>query len=449
MTPSHEPFPLDYELDQRLSPTLTLLHALQWLLIFLPILTVVSALAAEFLHLDPGAKAAFFQRTLFVCGLVTLVQTLAGHRLPLTEGPSAALLLCLATAASSGQAAVSGGMIAGGVLLAACGWFGFMRFLVPLFTDRVVGVILMLIALTILPFLLPMLTGVSPTRPEGDAFIFALSILLVALMMMMSHHLTGRLKTLSIFLGVTLGTLLFAVLGFLDTGPVRSMPWFALPRPAWGPLPKFDLSIVLAFALGYLAVLVNAMGSVMSVAPLVAADRVKARLDRGLGLTGLSGVLCGLAGVVGTVPYSNSPGVIAVTRVGTRYALTAAGGILILLALLLKVTALLTAVPSPVVGAALLTAMAAQIGVSLDIMQDPSRRMTGRDYTVIGLPILVGVLVGLLPEEFMAQVPAVLRPILKNGLIVGLVLVLLLEHVLLRQKFSSPRPAVPRRDEPV
>jgi len=449
MTSSQELFPLDYELDQPLSPLLTLLHALQWLLIFLPILTVVSALAAEFFHLDPQAKAAFFQRTLFVCGLITLVQTLIGHRLPLMEGPSSALLLCLATAASAGPAAVSGGMIAGGVLLAACGWLGLMRFLVPLFTDRVVGVILMLIALTILPFLLPMLTGASPTRPEGEPLVFALSLLLVAAMMILSHHLTGRLKTLSIFLGVTLGTLLFAMLGRIDASPVRTMPWFALPRPAWGPLPKFDLAIAVAFALGYLAVLVNAMGSVMSVAPIVNADRVKVRLDRGLGLTGLNGVLSGLAGVVGTVPYSNSPGVIAVTRVGTRYALTAAGGILIVLALRRKLTALLTAVPSPVVGAALLTAMAAQIGVSLDIMQDPSRRMTGRDFTVIGLPILVGVLVGLLPDAFMAQVPAVLRPILKNGLIVGLVLVLLLEHVILREKGNPPRPAVPEQGESV
>jgi len=430
----HEQIDMIYGLDERLPLGLALLQGLQWLLVFLPILTVVSAIASDFLGLDPGAKAAFFQRTLFLCGFMTTIQTLLGHKLPLTDGPAAALLLCLATVAPAGMEAISGGMIIGGLLLLLCGSLKLMRYLIPLFTDRVIGVILLLIALTILPFLLPMLIGVDEIHPQGQPKILFLSLIMIAVMAVMANRLKGRLKTLSLFLGIGLGTVLFTVLGLLDLKGIRTASWVAIPNPAWGPWPRINISAVITFGLAYLAVLVNTMGSVTSLSPIVGAGHVDARLDRGLALTGLGGVLAGLGGVVGTVPYSNSPGVVTVTRVGTRFALTAAGIILLVLAFFSKATFLLTAIPDAVVASALLTAMAAQIGVGLNIIQSPENPMTGRDFMVVGIPVLMGVMGGMLPPAFLDQIPNVLKPILNNGLIVGLVLVLLLEHVLLKKE---------------
>ncbi|MBW2051948.1 MAG: purine/pyrimidine permease [Deltaproteobacteria bacterium] len=434
MENGHEQINLAYSLDERLPLGLAVLHGLQWLLVFLPILTIVSAIAADFLELGPEAKSAFFQRTLLLCGVMTTIQTLLGHRLPLTDGPAAALLLCLATVAPAGMEAISGGMIVGGLLLLLCGSLRLMRYLIPLFTDRVIGVILLLIALTILPFLLPMLIGVDATHPQGRPLVFSLSLILIAIMAVMTNRLAGRLKTLSLFLGVGLGTVLFAAFGLLDLSEVDSVPWVVIPNPAWGPWPRLNLSAIITFSLAYLAVLVNTMGSVTSLSPIVGARHVDSRLDRGLALTGVGGVLAGLGGVVGTVPYSNSPGVVTVTRVGTRFALTATGIILILLAFFNKVTFLLTAIPDAVVASALLTAMAAQIGVGMNIIQNTGNPMTGRDFMVVGIPILMGVMGGLLPLAFLNQVPNILKPIINNGLIVGLLLVLLLEHVLLKKE---------------
>ncbi len=433
MDNGHEQIDLVYHLNERLPLDLAILQGLQWLLVFLPIVTVVSAIASDFLGLGPGAKAAFFQKTLLLCGFMITIQTLFGHQLPLTDGPSAALLLCLATVAPAGMEAISGGMIIGGLFLLLCGSLKLMRYLIPLFTDRVIGVILLLIALTIMPFLLPMLIGVNEIHPHGQPKIFFLALIMIAVIAVMSNRLTGRLKTLSLFIGIGLGTILFGALGLLDLGGFQAASWIAVPNPAWGPWPRINFSAVITFSLAYMAVLVNAMGSVTSVSPIVGAEHVDARLDRGLALTGLSGVLAGALGVIGTVPYSNSPGVITVTRVGSRFALTATGIILILLAFFNKVTFLLTTIPDAVIASALLTAMAAQIGVALNIIQSPDNPMTGRDFMVVGIPVLVGVMGGMLPQTFLNQIPNILKPIINNGLIVGLVLVLLLEHVLLKK----------------
>jgi len=427
---------LAYGLDQRPPLGLSFLLGLQWVVIFLPTITVVTTVVGELFGLGFEARAAFFERTLIIGGLVITAQTVRGHRLPIVEGPAMALLLAMAASASAGPEASAGGLIVGGFLLFLISALRLTRFILPLFTHRIIGVILVLISLTIVPYLMPMLIGLNKDRPQGDPFILLLSIGLVLLTAFMSFRFKGWLKTLSLFLGITIGTILFGFLGLVDLSAFRATAWVACPDLGLGSWPRFDPAVVFAFVLAYLAVLANATGSIVGLGEVLGAEDMDKRLDRGLALTGFSGVLAGLTGVLGLVPYSNSPGVVSITRVGSRFVLTVTGLILILLAFLGKVTALLTAVPDAVAAAVLLTAMAAQLGVSIRVIMPEGESLSGRDFLVIGLPVLIGTMTGLFPAAFLARIPDVLRPILGNGLIVGLILALILEHVLLRGRDS-------------
>ncbi|MBU2549768.1 MAG: purine/pyrimidine permease [Proteobacteria bacterium] len=428
-----------YALNDRPPWGRTLLYGVQWLIIFLPMIAVVSVLAADVLGLSPMAKVDFFQRLLIVTGLTMIAQTLWGHQLPLLDGPAMALIITLATLAPAGRPVIGGGMIFGGLLIMILGLFRLTRHIVPLFTDRVIGVILLLIGLTILPYLANMLMGVDAAHPNGNPAVAALAVLLTLLMVALFHYLKGLAGSLSIFIGVVLGVAVFAALGRFDLTGVRHAPWLDWPRPDWGPGLRFDPAGALSFALAYLAVLVNATGSLFSVEPIVQADHMDRRLDRGLALTGLSGVFAGAAGVVGTVSYSISPGVITVTRVGSRFALTAAGLLILALAFFGKLAAIMSAVPGPVVAAALLASMSAGVGVSIDIIHRGKERLTNRDYLIVGLPTLMGAMAAILPHAFLDLLPAAIRPLAGNGLIVGVVLVLLLEHVLLAKRKKDGR----------
>jgi uracil permease len=159
-------------------------------------------------------------------------------------------------------------------------------------------------------------------------------------------------------------------------------------------------------------------------------------MKQGLAVTGVSGIVSGMLGVVGSVPYSLSPGMVTVTRVGSRFPVTMCGLMMFSLGFLGKITALLSAVPSAVVGAALLTSMAAGLGVSIEIIRRPGP-MKPRDYMVVGLPVLMGTAAGMMPESFLSQLPSGLSPIVSNGLIVGVVAVILLEHLILPVRKSS------------
>ena len=110
------------------------------------------------------------------------------------------------------------------------------------------------------------------------------------------------------------------------------------------------------------------------------------------------------------------------------------GIILLLAAFMPRLNALLSAIPPTVVGAALCVALGSQVGAGISVITARGRTMAGRDYLVVGLPVIIGTLVSALPPSFFAILPASIGVIVGNGLVMGIVLVLVLEHLLLRNR---------------
>lgn len=423
-----------YGLDERPPPLRNVIYGLQWALIMFPAVVIVASIAAEALQLSGEGRVAFFQKMLLLSGTFTLLQTLLGHRYPIQEGPAAALLLTFVVLAPQGLGVIQGGFLCGGLMLFAMGRLGWMGRLKAYFTPNVVGVILLLVALTLIPHLLPRLLGVSPAQPQGEGAVFAASILLVLLIAVLAHRLRGFLQTIGVMLGILAGSVGFWCWGRLDLAAVGEAPWVSFPGTLWAGTPQFSVSAVLSSLLAYVAVAVNAVGSMQGVAGVVGAEDIGGRMNRGLALTGLSGVAASALGVVGTVGFSTSPGVILVTRVASRYALGMCGVVLIVTALASRLSALLAAVPPPVIGAALTVALASQVGAAISAITAGGQPLAGRDYLVVGIPVLLGTVVASAPAGFFGGLPLWLGTIAGNGLVLGIVLVLLLEHGLLRKQ---------------
>ncbi len=410
-----------------------LLYGLQWALIFLPTLAIISSISVNYLGFRGPEAVLFFQRMLVVTGAVMILQTLWGHGFPLLDGPSSALLLSFVIIAPQGIPAIQGGMMAGGLFLLLLSALGLMRHLERLFTDNVVGVILILIAVTLLPYLGPMITQTRPGQP-GDILVFGISLIVMMAIAFFSYRLRGFPKTISLFLGMILGTLLLGLGGRADLPELAQIPWFSVPTPFFPGLPQFSLATTLSFLVAYMAVIVNGVGSIYSVAEIVGKSKTGRRVAWGIGLTGIGGILAGGCGVIGTVSFGISPGVILVTRVGTRYAVTLCGFLLLGLAFFQKILALFSAIPLSVIGAAMVTGMAAQVGAGISVLTRSGRHLDGRDYLVIGIPILLGGVVPFLPETFFQTFPSEFQALIKNGMVVGILTVLALDHLILRRE---------------
>jgi xanthine/uracil permease len=420
-----------YGLDEAPPLWRTVVYGVQWALIMAPPLVIVASIASEALQLGPEGRVAFFQKILLLSGGFTCLQALAGHRYPIQEGPSTALLLTCVILAPQGLAVIQGGFLCGALLLFMAGCLGWMGPLGRFFTPNVVGVILMLIALTLIPYLLPRLTGMSLAQPHGEGVVLGVSLLLVLLITCLSYRLRGFSQTVAMILGIFVGSLGYWGWGRMDLESVWQASWVGLPAALWAGAPEFSPSPVLAAVLAYLAVAVNAVGSIQGVAGILGPEGIARRMDRGLAMTGLAGVAASALGVVGTVGYSTSPGVILVTRVASRRAMVMCGVVLMAAGLVSRLGALLAAVPAAVVGAALCVVLASQVGAAISTVTTDGRKLSGRDYLVVGLPVLLGTLVAALPPAFFAEFPAGLGSLVGNGLILGILLVLLLEHGLL------------------
>ena len=426
---------LIYGVDDLPSFPKLMIYGIQWAIVILPTLTIISNIASASLGLEDAFQVAFLQKLMLTTGGVLILQTLAGHRYPLLDGPASALLLSFIILAPQGIDVIRGGILGGGLLLALMGGFRLIHKIQALFTDNVVGVILILIAITILPYIAPMVIGQGPENPSGRVDIFCVSILVMLSIAMMSHWFHGFFKTIPVFLGVIFGTVVMWALGEVNGSGIGACPWFTIPEGLFPGPPKWSLSAVFTMAVAYIAVMINGVGSIYSIGEVVGTEGMNKRIDRGIAATGIGGAAAGLIGAIGTVSYAYSPGVVLVTRVGSRYTITVCGAILVAMAFFQKIMAVMTAVPSSVVSAALVTGMAAQVGAGISVLTRSGKSLDGRDYLVIGIPMLLGGIVSILPDAFFDLFGSpMLKALIKNGLIVGIVSVLILEHVLLPKR---------------
>jgi uracil permease len=422
-----------YGVDDLLPVSKMAVYGLQWALLFLPTVVILSSISSEYLHFLTPQRIAFLQKTLLITGFIMILQTLWGHRYPILDGPASALLLSFLVLAPHGIEAIKGGMMLGGAFLLLLSLSGILRRLEGLFTDNVIGVILILVPVSLLPYLGPMIFGAGPRGGASDGLTMGVSISVILCIASLSHWVRGFARTISLLLGIILGTIAMGITGRLSIQGVAEAQWFSIPEffPQEGL--RFTWSSTMTFLVAYMAVMINAVGSIYGISEVVGKSDTSVRVTRSMGLTGANGVFCGFLGIIGTVSYAMSPGVVLLTRVGSRYAVTLCGGLLLSLAFLQKALALLMCVPSSVVGAAMVAGLSAQVGAGVNILTRSNTPLKGRDQLVIGIPILLGGISSIAPGEFFTVLPLMFRPLLRNGLVVGIVMVFLLEHVILHK----------------
>lgn len=420
-----------YALDERLKIAPLLMYGLQWLLMAIPVVLTSTFVAR--LHYDAAADQIFYiQKLFFTMGVAIIVQVLWGHRLPLMSGPAAVLIIGVVAASSASVQATYTAIAIGGVLLALLAASGWLKRLQPLFTPRVIIVILALIAFTIMPVFMNLIFGSG-----GNGILnFSMAIMLALLMVLANKLLPGLWKSTVVLLALAVGSVVYYCFEGWPAGDALAVGKPAVPLITW-PL-EVDVGTIIAFLFCYVALLVNELGSIQSVAKFVDADHVENRSTRGVVTVGLINALSGMFGVVGHVDYSFSPGIISASGCASRYALMPAGVGLVVCAMFPEAVGVLSAIPSPVMGTVLMYLMAAQLAAAFQMVNMFGATSDFDGGITVGLPVMLALVVALAPAEATAAIPSLLKPIVGNGFVMGVLFVLLLEHVVFRKRRKSP-----------
>lgn len=409
-------------IDDKPSAGALLLYGLQWLMICIPVVLTSTFIAPE------GQMVFFTQKLFAVCGAAIIVQVLWGHRLPLVAGPAAVLLMGVIAAKSQGHDAstIYPSMIMGGALVLLLAAVGVMKHIQKIFTPRIVAAIVVLISFT----LAKPIVGLIFADKAHTGLALISTIIGLALMAWANKVLRGIWKSMVVILAMVLGSIFFYSMTEFPKEFVSDSvaPQFILSEI------KLDAGVILAFLFCYIALIINQIGSVQSLGEMVEAPNMAQRQKRGLLITGLFNMLSGATGVLGVVDYSLSPGVVASTSCASRYTILPAAVAMILLSLFPEAVAVLLTIPQPIMGIVLLFLMATQVAAGFEIIHSSKAVHSFRDGLVLGIPIMLTIILSFAPAEAMAAVPSWLRPIVGNGFVMGIIVIILLEHIVLREK---------------
>ncbi|XP_066933751.1 solute carrier family 23 member 2-like [Clytia hemisphaerica] len=133
---------------------------------------------------------------------------------------------------------------------------------------------------------------------------------------------------------------------------LRESDWFRVPYPGqWG-TPTVNVAAVFGMLAGVLASMLESIGDYYACAKLSGAPPPpKHALNRGLGFEGLGCLITGAWGTGnGTTSYSENISAIGITRVGSLRVIRCGAMIMIVLSIIGKFGALFATVPDPVIG---------------------------------------------------------------------------------------------------
>ena len=422
---------LRYGLDDRPPVGETALYSLQWLAVSLPFIVIIGTVAAGHHSADPGLRTLYLQKATFVTGLMFLGQALFGHRLTLVAGPATALLLGIVGSRTTPDAVYTA-VAVGGILLALVSAAGLFQALRRIFTERVTAAVILLVAFTMTPTIVRLLTEGSGGTVVGR---LAFAAAYIMALFLAHRFLPAAARSLLIVAGMVAGAACFF--------GIFGLTIVAEKQAAFAPFltrlvsPVLDPGAIVSVLFCILALSLNEIGSMESVVPLLRPTEMERRIRRGMTVTGIVNAAAGLLGVIGPVDFSLSPGVIAASGCGSRFPLIPAAGLLLVASCSPAVLGVAGAIPPAVVGGILVYTLSGQVAAGLTAAF-VGRTFTFEDGLVIGLPLLAGTVTAILPPAAVAEFPATLRPVAGNGFVVGVLVVLILDRLFHRRGITPP-----------
>lgn len=445
-----------------------LVLGVQHVLAFYAGAVVVPLVISSGLNLDAATTVHLINADLLTCGIATIIQSAGlgrriGVRLPLVQGvtfTAVSPLIAIGLAASGGAggteglAAMYGSIIVAGLAtFLAAPWFArLLRFFPPVVT----GTLLTVMGTTLMSVSAADIVrwgtdaaaaGADPTGPTLRGLAYAVGT--IALIVAVQRLFSGFVATVSVLIGLVAATAVALVLGDADFSRVGDAAGVGITTPFFFGMPAFTLTGIVSMLIVMAVTAVETTGDVFATGEVVGERITPAHISAALRADGLSTVL---GGVLNSFPYTcfaQNVGLVRLTRVRSRWVVTCAGVLMIILGLLPKAAAVVAAIPSPVIGGASLAMFASVAVVGLQTLGKVDLR-DNRNAVIVSTSVGLALLVTFQPG-IASMMPDWLAIIFGSGVTIGaitaVVLNLLFFH-LGRGGEQTPPQATPMAGQP-
>lgn len=368
---------------------------------------------------------------IFICGIATLLQLQLnkyfGIGLPVVLGvafQSVAPLIIIGQ--SHGSGAMFGALIASGIYVVLIA--GIFSKIANLFPSVVTGSVITTIGLTLIPVAIGNM-GNNVDKPTAQSLILAAVTVLIILLI--NIFTKGFIKSISILIGLIVGTGIAGAMGLVDLTPVAQAPLVHVPTPFYFGAPKFEFSSIVMMCIIATVSLVESTGVYLALSDITKDKIDSTRLRNGYRAEGLA-VLLG--GVFNTFPYtgfSQNVGLVKLSGIKTRLPIYYAAGFLILLGLLPKFGALAQIIPSPVLGGAMLVMFGFVSVQGMQILARVDFEHSEHNFLIAAISISAGV--GLNGSSLFNSLPTSLQMFFSNGIVMASLIAIVLNAILNRK----------------
>ena len=368
---------------------------------------------------------------IFMCGVATLLQLQLnkyfGIGLPVVLGvafQSVAPLIIIGQ--SHGSGAMFGALIASGIYVVLIA--GIFSKIANLFPSVVTGSVITTIGLTLIPVAIGNM-GNNVDKPTAQSLILAAVTVLIILLI--NIFTKGFIKSISILIGLIVGTGIAGAMGLVDLTPVAQAPLVHVPTPFYFGAPKFEFSSIVMMCIIATVSLVESTGVYLALSDITKNEIDSTRLRNGYRAEGLA-VLLG--GIFNTFPYtgfSQNVGLVKLSGIKTRLPIYYAAGFLILLGLLPKFGALAQIIPSPVLGGAMLVMFGFVSVQGMQILARVDFEHSEHNFLIAAISISAGV--GLNGSSIFNSLPTSLQMFFSNGIVMASLIAIVLNAILNRK----------------
>ena len=327
---------------------------------------------------------------LFMAGIGTLLfHLITGGKMPAFLGSSFAFIApIIAVISVHGLEYAQGGLVIAGLVYLVIGILfkvGGVERIMSFFPPIVTGPIIMVIGLKL-----------APTAIDMASSDWLLAFIAFAIVTAVNIYGKGFIKVIPVIIGLIGAYIIAFVIGRVDLAAVGEADWFGIPQFT---MAKFNLDAIFTIAPLALVTMVEHVGDVIAIGATVKKDFVK---DPGLVRTiigdGLATSLSALFGGPANTTYSENTGVLALTRVWDPIVMRIAAVFAIILGLSPKLGALISSIPSAIIGgiSIILFGMIASVGARTLVENQVDFKQT-RNLIIAAVILVLGLGGAILP----------------------------------------------------
>ena len=366
---------------------------------------------------EPALYVTLLQNAMLAAGLITLIQLWSigpvGGQVPIIMGTSSGFLgVMKGVAANSAMgggilaySAIIGAAMVGGVCEAALGFF--IKPLRKFFPPVVTGSVVLAIGLSLISVGVNSFAGGSGAKDFGSLPNLLLGLLVLAVIVVLKHFTKGITSTSCILCGIIVGYIVASVMGILlphelvdaegnaftaswyvNWSRIAEAKWFSVPQIL--PVkPTFNLHAILSILIMFLVTAVETIGDISGcIEGGMGREATAKELSGGVVCDGVGSVISSLFSSLPTTSFSQNVGLVTMTKVVNRMALTCGAVFLVLAGLSPKLAAVISIMPQSVLGGAAVM-MFASIAVS-GIKLLTKYGVTNRVVTIVSIAMGLG-----------------------------------------------------------